>query len=62
MKKENWFILIIVLVVGAFLVWPHVRASYAIFKDATGGRKRVVNGTAQKGNDSGGVLTSAEVQ
>ena len=60
MKKETWIVLIVAAALGAMFLYPHFRAGYAAFRAKTGGRNRVVTGTANSGNDSGGVLTQAE--
>jgi hypothetical protein len=60
-KNSHVVVAVILIAALGVLSFPHLRSLYAKVKTATGGRKRVITGTADKGNDSGGVLTSAEV-
>jgi hypothetical protein len=59
-KKEHWILGILAAVVVLYFLWPHVKTGYGHIRQFVGGKKVVVTGTAGKGNDSGGVLTSSE--
>ena len=61
MKKEYiWILAVVAALAALYLGWPHVRGGYARAKSLFTKRQFVVDGTAHKGNDSGGVLTSAD--
>jgi hypothetical protein len=57
-KKETWMVALIALILIVWLGWPKLRAGYASVHTWVGGRKAVITGTAEKGDDSGGVLTN----
>jgi hypothetical protein len=59
MKKETVLIALVVAGVFLYLTYPHMRRGYAHACTLFGWRKNIITGTASKGNDSGGVLTSA---
>ena len=58
MKKENLAVLIIVSAIALYFLSPKLRTGYARVKSKFTKRSSVAITTAQKGDDSGGVLTN----
>ena len=60
MKKEAWIIVALAAIALLYFSWPHVRTSWAFARSIFNQQRSfVVTGTANSGNDSGGVLTQA---
>ena len=58
MKKSSILVFAILAAVALYFLYSPARAGYAKLRSKVGGKKATV-GTAHKGDDSGGVLTSA---
>ena len=58
MKKETWFVLILAAVLFVIFFYPKARGLFATLREKLGGRGSIIDGTAHKGDDSGGVLTN----
>lgn len=59
MKKETWIILLMAVAALLYFTYPHFRGGWAQLRSVFNRQRSfAVDGTANSGNDSGGVLTN----